>query len=125
MDINKEILLKIKQAVYNSDPEAEIILYGSRARKDFNKVSDWDLLVLLNTSNLSFDLETKLMDDIYELEIETGEIISEFRKNWTEDKLKLIMDQWDESVIRAEEPTEDVTEEDNGWEFDYGSLGYI
>ena len=45
---------------------------------------------------------------------ETGEIISEFRKNWTEDKLKLIMDQWDESVIRAEEPTEDVTEEDNG-----------
>jgi len=45
---------------------------------------------------------------------ETGEIISEFRKNWTEDKLKLIMDQWDESVIRAEEPVEDAMEEDNG-----------
>lgn len=26
---------------------------------------------------------------------ETGEIIAEFRKNWTEDKLKLIMNQWD------------------------------
>jgi RecA/RadA recombinase len=45
---------------------------------------------------------------------ETGEIIAEFRKNWTEDKLKLIMSQWDESVIRAEEPVEEVTEEDNG-----------
>jgi len=90
MDINKEILLKIKQAVYNSDPEAEIILYGSRARKDFNKLSDWDLLVLLNTSNLSFDLETKLMDDIYELEIETGEIISPIiytKKDWKENHL--------------------------------------
>lgn len=37
---------------------------------------------------------------------ETGEIIAEFRKNWSEDKLELIMKQWDESVIRAEEPIE-------------------
>jgi recombination protein RecA len=28
----------------------------------------------------------------------TGEIISEFRKNWSEDKLKVIMDEWDETV---------------------------
>jgi recombination protein RecA len=30
---------------------------------------------------------------------ETGEIISEFRKNWTEDKLMLIMKQWDENTV--------------------------
>jgi hypothetical protein len=30
---------------------------------------------------------------------ETGEIISEFRKNWSEDKLKLIMDQWNDKLI--------------------------
>jgi recombination protein RecA len=29
---------------------------------------------------------------------ETGEIVSEFRKNWTEEKLHVIMKQWDESV---------------------------
>ena len=30
----------------------------------------------------------------------TGEIIAEFRKNWTEDKLMLIMSEWDENSIR-------------------------
>jgi recombination protein RecA len=30
---------------------------------------------------------------------ETGEIIAEFRKNWTEDKLTLIMKQWDASAV--------------------------
>ena len=42
---------------------------------------------------------------------ETGEIISEFRKNWTEEKLTLIMNQWnmvlppttDESILEEEE----------------------
>ena len=29
----------------------------------------------------------------------TGEVISEFRKNWTEDKLKIIMNEWDESSL--------------------------
>ena len=32
---------------------------------------------------------------------ETGEIIAEFRKNWTEDKLMLIMKQWDASAVAA------------------------
>jgi recombination protein RecA len=30
---------------------------------------------------------------------ETGEVVSEFRKNWTEDKLTLIMNEWDESIV--------------------------
>jgi hypothetical protein len=30
---------------------------------------------------------------------DTGEIIAEFRKNWTEDKLMLIMKQWDASTV--------------------------
>ena len=30
---------------------------------------------------------------------ETGEIIAEFRKNWSEDKLRLIMEQWDEKLV--------------------------
>jgi recombination protein RecA len=43
---------------------------------------------------------------------ETGEIIAEFRKNWTEDKLMLIMKQWDASAVanaaaNANEETEE------------------
>jgi recombination protein RecA len=32
---------------------------------------------------------------------ETGEIIAEFRKNWTEDKLMKIMLEWDESTVQS------------------------
>ena len=57
-------------------PDSEIYLYGSQARGDAKSLSDWDLLILLNSKEVSFDLETKLMDEFYELELETGEIIS-------------------------------------------------
>jgi RecA/RadA recombinase len=30
---------------------------------------------------------------------ETGEIVAEFRKNWTEDKLQIIMSEWDETAV--------------------------
>lgn len=69
--INK--IIGIANAKY---PESEIYLYGSHARGDAGSFSDWDLLILLNLTNISFDLETKLMDEFYELELETGEIIS-------------------------------------------------
>jgi len=40
----------------------------------------------------------------------TGEVVSEFRKNWTEDKLKVIMDEWDESVMTTTVTTEETEE---------------
>ncbi len=57
-------------------PDSEIYLYGSQARGDAKNLSDWDLLILLNSKKISFDLETELMDEFYELELETGEIMS-------------------------------------------------
>lgn len=41
---------------------------------------------------------------------ETGEVHSEFRKNWTEDKLKVIMDEWDETIVSAPTPSEETEE---------------
>ncbi|HBX53608.1 MAG: DNA polymerase III subunit beta [Bacteroidetes bacterium RIFOXYA12_FULL_35_11] len=87
MKHKNDILFKIKQIIYKSVPDAEIILYGSRARNKSKKMSDWDLLILLNSTNISFDLETKLMDDLYEIEIDTGEIISPLfytKNDWNE-----------------------------------------
>ena len=75
--INKEqILQNIIRIVNKNDPDSEIYLYGSHARGDAKKLSDWDLLILLNRQNIPFDVETKYMDEFYELELETVEIIS-------------------------------------------------
>ncbi|NJK52260.1 MAG: nucleotidyltransferase domain-containing protein, partial [Leptolyngbyaceae cyanobacterium SU_3_3] len=42
------ILTQVKQLIHQIEPDAEIILYGSRARSDATSDSDWDFLVLLN-----------------------------------------------------------------------------
>jgi recombination protein RecA len=41
----------------------------------------------------------------------TGEIMSEFRKNWSEDKLKVIIDEWDEASVTASNTLNEETEE--------------
>ena len=87
MTKDEQILNKIKDVVYRTDPKAEIILYGSRARGTASVHSDWDVLILLNLKKLTFNFENKFIDDLYE--IETGEVISPliFTKNeWNENQ---------------------------------------
>ena len=71
-----QILQKIIRVVNDNAPDSEVYLYGSQARGDTKILSDWDLLILLNRKNISFDFEIKFMDEFYEIELETGEIIS-------------------------------------------------
>jgi recombination protein RecA len=40
----------------------------------------------------------------------TGEIVAEFRKNWSEDKLMTIMMEWDNSVVAASVTLEEIEE---------------
>lgn len=73
----KDVIIKrIVDFVNQTAPNSEIYLYGSRARGTTKKLSDWDVLILLNNQNISFAFETNLMDIFYDVEIETGEIIS-------------------------------------------------
>ncbi len=76
MSKKEDIIKMISELGSLKFPDSEIYLYGSRARGDSKKLSDWDILILLNTKNISFEQETKLMDEFYELELETGEIFS-------------------------------------------------
>lgn len=76
MSKKEKIIQQIIKVVDKTAPESEVYLYGSQARGNARKLSDWDLLILLNTPNVSFDFETKFMDEFYELELETGEIFS-------------------------------------------------
>ncbi|MCX6251609.1 MAG: nucleotidyltransferase domain-containing protein [Bacteroidetes bacterium] len=77
MSSDEQIILnRIIRVVNRTAPDSEIYLYGSRARQEAKQWSDWDLLILLNTNNISFGFETKFMDEFYDLEVETGEIFS-------------------------------------------------
>jgi predicted nucleotidyltransferase len=82
---NEKILLKIKQLVGSADPTATVILFGSRARKQNSKDSDFDLLILVDQDKISYSDEQRIKDPLYDLEFETGKIISPVifsRKDW-------------------------------------------
>jgi len=82
---DKQIATRIRNEIKLIDPNAKVVLFGSRARGDAKKDSDWDLLILIDSLNIR-EKEDLFRDRIYDLELETGEIISLFvynNKVWT------------------------------------------
>ena len=64
------IVSKIAKTIHDNDPLAEAYLFGSRARGDSKPNSDWDILILVN--------DTKFRDDLYDIELDSGQVISTF-----------------------------------------------
>lgn len=83
--MNRDVLLRqVKQAVAEVEPEAEIVLYGSRARGDCDAQSDWDFLILVEGS-ASDDRIDRIRHRLYEVEWEAGEVLSAIvrsREEW-------------------------------------------
>jgi len=71
-----EFAKNIKNAIQKVEPNAEVILFGSRARGDFRSDSDWDVLVISPEIKITLEYEYKLYTPILELELETGQVIS-------------------------------------------------
>ncbi len=77
--MNKDsILATISKAIHRKDPTAEAFLFGSRARGDNRPDSDWDILILIDNPDIINEIEDKFRDDLYNLELESGQIISTF-----------------------------------------------
>ncbi len=70
------ILNQIKRIVKDKEPSAKIYLYGSRSRGTAKDNSDWDLLILLNRDDISNEVEREIAYPLYDLEFDTGEVIS-------------------------------------------------
>ncbi len=81
----KYIIQLIRKNISMIDPKAEIILYGSRARGDDRPDSDWDILILTDYP-VDLNKERVFRDNLYDLELETGEPFSVFvysKNDWT------------------------------------------
>jgi uncharacterized protein len=87
----EQILSRIKELISSKEPKADIILFGSRARKNFNPDSDWDILVLLDKDKISLADEQALRHPLYDIELDTGEVLSLliYSKNEWNNKLKV------------------------------------
>ncbi|MCD6296573.1 MAG: nucleotidyltransferase domain-containing protein, partial [Deltaproteobacteria bacterium] len=79
-----ELIEQIRQAVHEVEPDSEIILFGSRSRGDALSESDWDFLILVD-GPLSDERTDRIRHRLYEIEWESGEVISSIvrtREEW-------------------------------------------
>ncbi|MCB9300984.1 MAG: nucleotidyltransferase domain-containing protein [Lewinellaceae bacterium] len=88
----KEIPDQVKEAVLQIDKDAEIILFGSRARGDYGSDSDWDFLILLNDP-ITLEVEELIRNKIYDIELETDEVITSIIEQKSE------WDKYEETLI--------------------------
>lgn len=80
----EELLEHVKQTVREIEPDASIILYGSRARGDAYAESDWDFLILLD--GVVDDMRTDaIRHRLYDIEWDYDEVLSAIvrsRQEW-------------------------------------------
>jgi predicted nucleotidyltransferase len=72
---DKALLDRCRQAVKRVVPDADIVLYGSRARGDAHQYSDYDILILVDQP-VSIALKDEILSSVYPLELETGAMLT-------------------------------------------------
>ena len=84
VNADAELLQRCKKAIRQVVPDADVILYGSRARGDAEEYSDYDILVLTN-GPADIPVHEKMIESIYPLELDTGAVLTLIiynRKQW-------------------------------------------
>ncbi|MCL4546224.1 MAG: nucleotidyltransferase domain-containing protein [Deltaproteobacteria bacterium] len=83
-------IMELKKRVLQLYPDAEIILFGSKARGDYNKDSDIDILILLG-AKVNYNVEKKIIkniSDIYSIYDDVVfETLIENKDEWLNNKL--------------------------------------
>ncbi len=87
----QDIKKAIKEIVRHHAPEAEVILYGSRARGDAQPDSDWDVLILF-PEKPDKSKELAIRRALYTFEWEIDEIITVMcrsKLNWHSPRMRI------------------------------------
>ena len=82
---DKQITQRIRSCIKAVDPDAKVVLFGSHARGDARKESDWDVLVLIDHAKTSRAIEAPYRNALLMLELELAEPISTFvypKQDW-------------------------------------------
>jgi len=80
-----QIISLIRDTIRASEPTAQIILYGSRARGDAREDSDWDVLTIIDKPRLSLKERSNIQYPIWDKGLELGQEINVFpytRRQW-------------------------------------------
>ena len=78
------IKYQVKASVRKIDPKAKVILFGSKARGDSKKDSDWDFLIL-TSQKVNEKLKRTIREKLIDTELEAEEVISTIiysKKSW-------------------------------------------
>lgn len=75
-----KLLSRVKEAVRDVEPDAEIILYGSRSRGEEMSQSDWDFLVLVD-GPVNDERTDAIRHRLYEIEWECDQVLSSIVRN--------------------------------------------
>ncbi|MBW1961254.1 MAG: nucleotidyltransferase domain-containing protein [Deltaproteobacteria bacterium] len=89
---DESLLKQVKQQVYSIAPDAEVMLYGSRARGDAGPASDWDFLILVDQP-LDRDRIVELKNRLYDLELETDTVLTSIvrtRNEWNSPRYSVL-----------------------------------
>lgn len=73
-----KVLELIRTTVRATEPDAQIILYGSRARGDNREDSDWDVIVILNKPPMPHYQRSEIACDLWDKGFDIGEEINAF-----------------------------------------------
>ena len=98
----REVTNMISSRVHQSEPDAKVILFGSRARGDARPDSDWDVMVLLSDASgagqwdvhkvlwdLSLDVEQEINPIVYRQSEWEKKSFTPFYKNVMHDGITL------------------------------------
>jgi len=77
---DSEFLLEVKRNVQQIDPQAEVWLFGSRARGDARDDSDWDFLVLTDKP-VDWTFKRRLRDHLFQLGLDSERTIGTVIQN--------------------------------------------
>lgn len=72
------VLDMIRTTVREKEPDAKIILYGSRARGDAREESDWDVIILLNKPPMTHQSRYRLAYELWSKGQDVQEEINAF-----------------------------------------------